>query len=162
MKARFIEPMLLLRTDKLPEGKRWAYEIKYDGYRAIAIMTAGTVLLRSRNDKDFNLRYPAVVKALAKLPDDTVIDGEVVALDAEGRPSFNTLQNYGSSEARVFFFMFDLMVLRGVSLLTEPLSTRRALLEAEVLPKLKEPVRYSARLEASLRDLVHSVKVAGP
>jgi ATP dependent DNA ligase domain len=85
-KAAFIEPMLLLRTEKLPEGADWLVELKLDGYRALAIKTAGTVQLRSRNDNDFSARYPGIVKALAKMPDDTVIDGEVVALDADGGP----------------------------------------------------------------------------
>jgi bifunctional non-homologous end joining protein LigD len=80
-KAAFIEPMLLLRTDALPEGAKWLYEIKLDGYRALAIKAKGQVQLRSRNDNDFTLRYRAIVKALANLPDETVIDGEVVALD---------------------------------------------------------------------------------
>ena len=80
-KAAFIEPMLLLRTERLPEGSKWAYELKLDGYRALAIKTGGKVHLRSRNDNDFNLRYPAVVQALGALPDETVIDGEIVALD---------------------------------------------------------------------------------
>src|SRR5919201_1487050 len=82
--ARFIEPMLLLRTDSLPSGGQWLYELKLDGYRAIAFKRNGDVSLRSRNDNDFNARYPAVVKALGKLPDNTVIDGEVVAFDEEG------------------------------------------------------------------------------
>ena len=73
--------MLLLQTERLPEGRKWAYELKLDGYRALAIKTGGKVHLRSRNDNDFNLRYPAVVQALKVLPDETVIDGEVVALD---------------------------------------------------------------------------------
>src|SRR5918912_3457742 len=77
--TRFIEPMLLLRTDALPSGDQWLYELKLDGYRAIAFKRSGAVHLRSRNDNDFNGRYPAVVKSLKKLPENTVIDGEVVA-----------------------------------------------------------------------------------
>src|SRR5215467_9611606 len=75
--ARFIEPMLLLRTDSLPSGEQWIYELKLDGYRAIAFKRNGEVRLRSRNDHDVNGRYPAVVKALDQLPDNTVIDGEI-------------------------------------------------------------------------------------
>ena len=86
VKARFIEPMLLLRTDRLPEGANWQYEIKFDGYRALAIKTGGKVQLRSRNDNDFSPRYVTIAKALAGLPDETVIDGEVVA-SGTGRPA---------------------------------------------------------------------------
>ena len=81
VKARFIHPMLLLKTEKLPEGPDFLYEIKLDGYRAIAFKTGGRVHLRSRNDNDFAARYPSIVKALEAMPDETVIDGEVVALD---------------------------------------------------------------------------------
>ena len=82
IKAAFTGPMLLLPARELPEGANWAYELKLDGYRPPAIKTGDKVHLRSRNKKDFNGRYPAVVKALANLPDETVIDGEVVALDS--------------------------------------------------------------------------------
>jgi hypothetical protein len=99
--------MLLLRTEKLPEGPEWIVELKLDGYRCLAFKTSGKVHLRSRTDNDFNGRYPGIVKALASMPDETVIDGEIVALDAEGRPSFNTLQNYGSSGAPLRFFIFN-------------------------------------------------------
>ena len=92
-KAKFIAPMLLLRTEKLPDGPEWLVELKLDGYRSVAIKTGGTVKLRSRNDKDFTARYASLVNALSPMPDETVLDGEVVALDAEGRPSFNALQN---------------------------------------------------------------------
>src|SRR4051794_27539248 len=105
--------MLLLRTDRLPEGPNWLYELKLDGYRALAIKSGGEVQLRSRNDNDFNHRYPGVTKALAGLPDETVVDGELVVLDEEGRPSFNLLQNYGSSSAPVYYFAFDSIMLAG-------------------------------------------------
>jgi DNA ligase D-like protein (predicted ligase) len=153
--------MLLLRTEKLPEGPDWAYEIKLDGYRALAFKTGGKLQLRSRNDNDFALRYPSIAKALASLPDDTAVDGEIVALDAEGKPSFNALQNYGSSKADLIFYVFDVMVLAGKDVMGEPLRQRRELLEKKVLTKLNEPIRYSPALEASLADLVHSVKAQG-
>jgi DNA ligase D-like protein (predicted ligase) len=160
-KARFIEPMLLLRTEKLPEGTDWLTELKLDGYRALAIKTSGKLQLRSRNDNDFNGRYPSIVKALAAMPDDTVIDGELIALDAEGRPSFNMLQNYGSAGAPLHFFIFDVLVLKSSDVMGEPLVKRRALIEKHVLPQLADPIRYSPILDGSLKDLVRSVKAQG-
>jgi len=153
--------MLLLRTDRLPEGAQWAYELKLDGYRAIAIKSGGKVHLRSRNDKDFNSHYPAIVAALAALPDDTVIDGEVVALDESGRPSFNTLQNFGSSHAALFYYVFDVLVLAGHDVMGEPLAARRKLLHQRVLPKLADPIRESSVLDATLPDLIASVRAQG-
>lgn len=153
--------MLLLRTEKLPEGPDVQYEIKFDGYRALAMKTRGKVHLRSRNDNDFNARYPGIVKALAPMPDETVIDGEVVALDQEGRPSFNTLQNYGSAGAPLHFYIFDLLILKGRDVMGEPLVKRRELLEKHVLPKLAEPIRYSPVLDAKLDDLIRSIKAQG-
>src|SRR5215208_1054335 len=130
LKATFIPPMLLLKSDKLPDDPpRWLCQLKLDGYRAIAFKSGGKVHLRSRNDKDFAVRYPSVVKGLAKLPDETVIDGEVVAFDEEGRPSFNALQNYGSSAAPVVYYVFDVLVLAGRNVMREVLGARRELLE---------------------------------
>lgn len=162
MKAQFIEPMLLLRTENLPnDPQRWVYELKLDGYRAIAFKSAGRLYLRSRNDNDFSVRYPEVGAGLAGLPDDTVIDGEIVAFDEQGRPSFNVLQNYGSSQRPVVFYVFDTLVLQGKDVMSEPLEHRQALLEKKVLPKLKEPVRYAGTLDAALPDLVASVRAQG-
>jgi bifunctional non-homologous end joining protein LigD len=76
--------MLLLRTDSLPDREQWLYELKLDGYRAIAFKRDGVVHLRSRNDNDFSGRDPGVVKGLAKMPNNTVIDGEVIAFDDGG------------------------------------------------------------------------------
>ncbi len=154
--------MLLLRTDALPDdGGRWDYQLKLDGYRAVAFKTGGKLHVRSRNDNDFGPRYPTVVKGLTRLPDETVIDGEVVALDPQGRPSFNLLQNYGSPAIPIVYFVFDLMVLAGRDVMRESLTVRRKLLEAKVLPKLVEPVRYAGSLDATLPVLVQSVKAQG-
>ena len=154
--------MLLLRTDALPsDGDRWEYQLKLDGYRAVAFKTGGKLFLRSRNDKDLSVRYPSVMKGLANLPDETVIDGEVIALDENGRPSFNILQNYGASKAPVLYFAFDVMLFAGRDVMREPFALRRNVLQRKVLPKLAEPVRYAAPLAASLPVLIESVKAQG-
>jgi ATP-dependent DNA ligase len=157
--------MLLLRTERLPEGPNWLYELKLDGYRAMALKSGGRVQLRSRNDNDFNARYPSLVNALGSMPDEMVIDGEIVALDGEGRPSFNALQNPMHSRiaapANLHFFIFDLLILRGRDVMAEPLVKRRALIEKHVLPTLADPIRYSPILEASLPNLIRSVKEQG-
>ena len=148
VKAGFVEPMLLLRTDALPDDRtRWEYQLKLDGYRAVAFKAGGNVHLRSRNDNDFAPRYPAILEGLPKLPNETVIDGEVVALDEDGRPSFNALQNHGPA-APIIYFVFDVMVLRGRDVKREPLDARRELLERHVVPQLAEPIRYTGQLDA--------------
>jgi bifunctional non-homologous end joining protein LigD len=119
------------------------------------------VQLRSRNDNDFSRRYPEIVKALGSLPDESVVDGELVAFDASGRPSFNRLQNSGSDPAPVAYYVFDVLVLAGRNPIGESLAVRRGVLETKVLPRLKEPVRYFAPLNGSLRDLVKSVRAYG-
>jgi len=157
-KASFIEPMLLMRCESLPEGSDWQIELKLDGYRALAIKTGGKVQLRSRNDNDLSGRYPSIVKALSSMPDETVVDGEVVAFDESGRPSFNSLQNYGSARTPLFYYAFDLLVLAGQDVMREPLETRGKLLEEKVLSQLEGPVRRSPVLEGKMTDLVQSVR----
>ena len=153
--------MLLFRSETLPEGPEWVYELKLDGYRAIAIKSGGKVRLRSRNNNDFTAKYPTIVKALAALPDEAVIDGELVAFDASGRPSFNALQNRGSGSAPLFYYIFDVLVLAGRRLTGEPLEVRREVLLTKVLPKFKEPIRHAPALEGSLRALLKAVRAHG-
>lgn len=159
--AGFIEPMLLARTENLPDGDNLLHELKLDGFRSVAFKANGNVHLRSRNDKDFNAKYPAIVKALQPMPDETVIDGEIVAFDESGRPSFNALQNYGSSTGPLFYCVFDAMIVAGKDVMAQPLETRREILESRVLSKLADPIRESPILEASVADLIQSVKVQG-
>ena len=100
--AAFIEPMLLQPSLHLPDGPEWLRELKFDGYRAVAVKSGGRIHLRSKNNNDFGSRYRVITNALSALPDETVIDGEIVALDGSGRPSFNILQN-GSSKATIIY-----------------------------------------------------------
>jgi DNA ligase D-like protein (predicted ligase) len=158
-KAGFIEPMLLLRTDYLPDDPaHWSYQVKFDGYRAVAFKTGGRVHLRSRNNNDFSVRYPAVIRGLTTLPNETVIDGELIALDGDGRPSFNMLQNYGSESTSLLYLVFDIMCFKGRDVTADPLDSRRELLERRVVPHLAEPVRSADTFSARLPDLIHSVK----
>jgi ATP-dependent DNA ligase len=92
-KAAFVEPMDCLAVAKLPEGPQWLWEIKLDGYRALAVKSGSDVTLFSRNRKSLNRKFPYIVKPLADLPNGTVVDGELVGLDDSGRPDFNLLQN---------------------------------------------------------------------
>jgi DNA ligase D-like protein (predicted ligase) len=161
IRAQFLEPMLLLATSNLPEGDAWSYELKLDGYRAIAVKANGHVQLRSRNNKDFNPRYPTVATALNRLPDETVIDGEIVALDESGRPSFNALQNYGTSDVPIFYYVFDVLVLSGQDLRSEPLAKRRDLLRRQILPKLNDPIRQCPELNAGFSEVISAVRAQG-
>lgn len=159
--AGFIEPMLLLRTDKLPDDpEQWQYELKLDGYRAIAFKSRQVLHLRSRNDNDFSGRYRSVLRGLERLPNETVVDGEIVAFGEDGRPSFGALQNFVAGTT-VQYYVFDVVILAGRDLRKEPLEARRALLEQKVVPFLGEPVRYAGAFDVPLRDLIHSVKEQG-
>src|SRR5216683_598972 len=99
--AGFFEPMLCLAVEKLPEGPAWQYEVKLDGYRAIGVRTRSGVELWSRNKRDFSRRFANIAHALGALPVDTVLDGEIVAVNGDGRPSFNSLQNFGDGAAAI-------------------------------------------------------------
>jgi DNA ligase D-like protein (predicted ligase) len=131
--ATFIESMECLPVDKLPEGREWSYEIKLDGYRLEAIKNAGEVTVHSRRRNVLNRKFRYIAAALAKLPDATVVDGELVALDTEGRSSFTLLQNFRSAEKHIHFYAFDILVHRGRNLTEQPLDERRAILN-KILP----------------------------
>src|SRR5215472_4502668 len=105
------EPMLCESIERPPEGNDWRYELKLDGFRAIGRKFGRSIQLRSRNQKDFTRRFAGVAKGIVGLPNDTVIDGEIVALDQEGRPSFNLLQGFGNAQS--VFYAFDLLMLQG-------------------------------------------------
>ena len=159
--ARFVEPMKCLPVSQLPEGPAWEYEVKFDGYRALGIKSAGRVRLLSRNEKDFSRSFPLIAEALARLPNETVVDGEIVAFDASGRPSFNLLQNSLKSKPPLVFYLFDLVTWQGRDMTHRPLDERRSLLREKVMPRLTEPVRYSEMVESSPDKLLAAVRSQG-
>src|SRR5262245_42550590 len=117
--VRFIEPMAPLIVKALPDDDAFIYEIKFDGYRALLLKDHERIEIRSRNDRDLTRTYPAIVSAgrLVKA-ERAVIDGEVVALDEHGRPSFQALQHHGShASAPIVFYAFDLLHLNGKDLI---------------------------------------------
>ena len=130
----FVQPMMAKLVDKLPEGEQWIYEVKWDGYRALLLKNAGHVQLRSRNDKDLTAAYPTIHAAALKLHAKTaLVDGEVVALDAKGKPSFQALQHRSAHPNHaVVFYAFDLLHLDGEDLTKAPLQERRKRLPAVV------------------------------
>ena len=134
--------------------------MKLDGLPGLAIKTVGKVHLRSRNNNDFNAKYPGIAQALAALPDETVIDGEVVALDETGKPSFNGLQNYGSATAPIYFYAFDVLILGGKNVMGQSLAARRVAVD-RFLPNLRDPIREAPRFDVRSRDLVTAVRAQG-
>ena len=161
MNLNRVEPMLSLAVAKLPEGPEWIYEVKFDGYRAMGVKLDGRAQLLSRNGKNFTARFASISRALEALPDGTVMDGEIVAYDAAGRPSFNVLQNHLSDQPELHLYAFDLLALQGRDLTSEPLEKRREQLRRKVMPLLPESIRYSETLEASAAAVIEAVREQG-
>ncbi len=141
-----IRPMLATLIAEPFDKQGWFFEIKWDGYRAIAEVERNKrVKLYSRNQNPFDKKYPNIVEALKKIKHACVLDGEIVALTKEGRPDFHTLQNYEIVQAPLQYCVFDLLYLDGRDLRESPLFERKALL-ASILPSDKRLV-LSAHIE---------------
>jgi bifunctional non-homologous end joining protein LigD len=120
--------MECLAVSKLPKGAGWTYEIKLDGYRLEAVKSGGVTTLYSRRANVLNERFQYIADALKKLPDGTVIDGELVAIDTQGRADFNLLQNFRSAASQIHYFVFDVLIAKGKRVTDLPLSERREML----------------------------------
>ena len=145
--------------ERLPTSGDWQYEIKLDGYRAIAVKREGAVALLSRRQNRMNEKYPNVAKALDRLPPGTVIDGEIVATDAAGKPDFNALQNWKAPDS-LYYYAFDVMFYKGRDVRGLPLSERRRVLE-DALSGLADPVRLSPVFDFPVSDIVRAVREQG-
>ncbi|MDB6063973.1 MAG: polymerase LigD, ligase domain protein [Pedosphaera sp.] len=164
-KPGFIEPMKCELVKELPGGPDWVYEIKFDGVRAICVKTSRRISLISRSAKDLTAKYPQVAKALQQLPcSQAVLDGEIVAVDAQGRSSFQLLQAYNlpghKKKPPILYYAFDLMNLNGRDLTGLPLTRRKEILKFLLAP-ITETVLFSASIEAQSRRVVQAMKSRG-
>ena len=146
-KPRSYQPMLATLADEVPKSGDWLYEIKWDGYRIIATVSAGEAELRTRKDQDYTKRFENVAKELAKAlkTPDCVVDGEVCALDEEGRPSFSAMQQ-GRPGTPIVYYVFDLLEVEGEPIINLPLEDRRDRLQ-KLLDKRNKTVRFSEDFE---------------
>ena len=144
-----VKPMLAISSEKAFNKKDWLFEVKWDGYRALAIIKPGKVELLSRNLKSFNKPFAPIVAELKKhLKHRVILDGEVVALDSSGRSSFQLLQNYErEKEGFLHYYVFDLLYLDGHDLRNQPLIERKELLEQLLAPLKNTTIHYSDHIE---------------
>lgn len=158
----FIEPMKALLVESPPRGD-WLYEIKFDGFRAIALKGGPEARLLSRNEKDFGAKFPEVLESISELNvKDAVIDGEIVALDEQGISSFQLLQAFelGQERPPIFYYAFDLLRLNGKDLRKTPLDQRKERL-GRLLKNPAGVIRLSSSLEGSTTQLLHRVRELG-
>src|SRR6266576_5254158 len=158
-KPRFIEPMKARLVDNPPTNGDWLYELKFDGIRAIAVKNKSKISLISRNGNRLDARFPEIAEAVKNLPvRESVTDGEVVALDEEGRSSFQLLQalEMEGRKAPLRFYVFDLLQLDGKSLLGLPLEQRKQVL-AQVCENVGDPIRYSGEISGDVKSLLAEV-----
>ena len=162
-KPRFIEPMKARLEEQAPTHGNWLYELKFDGIRAIAIKAGKKVSLISRNGNKLDKRFPEIAEAVAALlVEECVFDGEIVALDQEGRSSFQLLQalEMEGRKAPLRFYVFDLLQLNGKSLIELPVEQRKQLL-AKVCGNVGDPIRYSGEINGDVKSLLAEVKKRG-
>lgn len=158
IRIRFIEPMLSETVEELPEDSHlWSYEIKLDGYRCLALCDESGVKLYSRKKNLLNSRFPTIVKALASVEPGIILDGEIVALDNNGRPSFNLLQNSRFTAKQIHFYVFDLLAQGNKNLMGLALEKRRELLGI-LLESIADPIRMSESIDGSPKEIVAAAK----
>ena len=156
---RVFPPMLATLVAAPPEPDAdWVYEVKYDGYRALSALSSGRVAMVTRNGLDLTARFPHIARAWSRVVvGDAVIDGEICALDARGRPRFQLLQE---GDPETILFAFDLVWLDGQDLRGRPLEERRDLLES-VMSNVGGPLRLAERVAGPAAEALARVSADG-
>jgi bifunctional non-homologous end joining protein LigD len=158
---RFVPPMKATAVGELPSGDEWIYEVKWDGYRALGLKHYDNARLLSLKEKDLTSDFPSVVEAVRSIQADAaLIDGEIVAVDSNGCPSFQALQNRASlaRDWQIVYYAFDLLSFDGEDWTKKPLGERKQKLREVVEGS---DVRYNANLSGSTEEIVRTIKAAG-
>lgn len=155
-----IQPMLATLVDKPFDDAGWIYEVKWDGYRAIAFMNKGKVELKSRNDKSFNEKFYPLFQGLKDWGLNAIVDGEVVVVGENGQANFGALQNWRSeADGILHYYVFDILWYNGYDLQQLALTTRRAML-AELIPQ-QSPIKLSRDFATSGIEFLKVARKAG-
>lgn len=155
-----ITPMLATLADQAFDEEGWIYEVKWDGYRAVAFMNDDEVTLKSRNDKGFEDKFYPVFDALKKWNINAVVDGEIVVVDDNGVSNFGALQNWRSeADGQLYYYLFDIMWLNGHDLKALPLSRRKEILRS-VMPQ-DDTIRLSNEFTSSGKDFFEAARQMG-
>jgi bifunctional non-homologous end joining protein LigD len=159
IQTKFIPAMTAELVASVPKSEDWQYEIKLDGYRAIVVKHDATIDLFSRRQIRMNAKYPSIAAAFDALPPDTILDGEIVALDPQGKPDFSALQNRKARQP-VYFYAFDILAYRGRNVMALPLRDRRLILE-QAVSDLDDPVRLCPTFDFPAEDIVRAAQEQG-
>jgi len=155
-----VQPMLATLVDKPFDEPGWLYEVKWDGYRAIAMLNKENVNLISRNNKSFNDKFYPVVDALKEWKINAVIDGEIAVLNKEGVSDFNSLQTWRSeADGELIYYVFDILWLEGYTLEHLPLWRRREILKSQ-LPA-NDSIRFSEAFKTSATEFMATAQSLG-
>lgn len=157
----FFKPMLATLAEKPFDRKNWLFELKWDGYRCLSFIDGHVIRLYSRNEQLFNKKYPTIAQTLQHFSKHRLVfDGEIVALDKNGKPDFQTLQNSEREPANIAYVIFDLLFLDGQDLRSYPLLERKQLL-AELLKHPPERVLYSDHVVGTGKKLYQAATKRG-
>ncbi len=156
-----LRPALATLVNAPFDGDEWQFEIKWDGYRALAFIDGANSQLKSRNDKLFNEKFYPVYEAIKKWKIKAVIDGEIVMLNDKGLPTFGGLQNWRSqADGQLMYYVFDILWLNGKDVTALPLTQRRKLLQAKV-PKGSPTIRLSEAIDAKGKNFFEVARKMG-
>lgn len=158
--TEYIKPMLAKLHEKPFDKPDWIYEIKWDGYRAIADVSKKHSRLYSRNGLSFKYVYPVIFDELTKIKKDVVLDGEIVALDEHGKPSFQLIQQYGENpNVTLCYYVFDCLYVNGKSIEDKPLIERKQILK-QLLPQ-SDIIRYCDHIEGQGKAFFKAMQKQG-